>query len=170
MKKLFKVALVALCMVFMGNFAKAQAKIGHLAFEQVVQLMPELKTVQTQLQAYQKTFVDNLTAMNNELQTKGTDYNSKKATMTDATRAVKEAELNDLNKRIQDYNNTAQQSVDAKTNELSKPLIDKVRAAVAAVAKEKGYTYVLNSTQTDLLVAPEADDLLVPVKAKLGLK
>jgi outer membrane protein len=32
MKKLFKVALVAVGMIFAGNFANAQTKIGHINF------------------------------------------------------------------------------------------------------------------------------------------
>lgn len=170
MKKLLKVALVAVCIVFMGNFAKAQAKIGYIAFDEVVQAMPELKTVQTQMTAYSKQWQDQLTALNTEYQTKGQEYQSKSATMTDAVRTAKQAELQDLQKRLQDQNTLAQQSVENKSNELIKPLTDKVRAAVAAVAKEKGYTYVLNSTSTDLIVSPEGDNLMAAVKVKLGVK
>jgi outer membrane protein len=90
--------------------------------------------------------------------------------MTDAVRTAKESELADLQKRFQDYQNTAQQQVEAKRNELGKPIIEKVRAAAAQVAKEKGYTYVINSSQTDLIVSPPGDDLMAGVKAKLGLK
>ena len=78
--------------------------------------------------------------------------------------------MQDLQKRFQDYQGTAQQQVEAKGNELTKPLVDKARAAIAAIAKEKGYTYVLNSSQTDLIVSPDADDLLPAAKLKLGLK
>lgn len=170
MKKLFKVALVAAGMLFAGNFAQAQTKIAHINFEQLVGLMPETKTLSTQIDLYKKTFVDQLTAMNTELQTKLADYQKLKATMTDAVRVQKEGELQDLQKRFQDYQNTAQQQVEAKGNELTKPLVDKARAAIAAVAKEKGYTYVLNSSQTDLIVSPDGDDLMAPVKLKLGLK
>lgn len=170
MKKLLKVALVAVCMVFAGNIAKAQVKVGYIAFDQLVDQMPETKTIRTQMEAYQKQFIDQLTTMNNELQQKGQAYQAQRATMTDAVRTVKESELNDLQKRMNDYQNNAQQQVTAKTNELSKPLFDKVRAAIAQVAKEKGYTYVLNSTQTDLIVSPPGDDLMNDVKAKLGIK
>lgn len=170
MKKLFKVALVAAGMLFAGNFAQAQTKIGHINFEQLVGLMPETKTLSTQIDAYKQTFVTQLTTMNNELQAKLKDYNDKKATMTDAVRVAKETELQDMQKRFQDYQGTAQQQVEAKGNELTKPLVDKARAAIAAVAKEKGYTYVLNSSQTDLIVAPDADDLMAAVKVKLALK
>jgi len=170
MKKLFKVALVAAGMLFAGNFAQAQTKIGHINFEQVLSLMPESKTLTSQLDVYKKQFIDQLTTMNTELQTKSQDYQSKKASMTDAIRTAKENELQDLSKRFQDYQTTAQQQVEAKGNELTKPLIDKARGAITAVAKEKGYTYVLNSAQTDLIVAPAGDDLLAAVKLKLGLK
>ncbi|HEK19880.1 MULTISPECIES: OmpH family outer membrane protein [unclassified Mucilaginibacter] len=170
MKKLFRVALVAAGMLFAGNFAQAQSKIGHINFQQLIGLMPEAKTLSSQLDIYKKTFIDRLTAMNTELQTKSKEYQDKRASMNDATRIEKENELQDLGKRFQDYQNTAQQQVEAKGNELTKPLIDKARGAVEQVAKEKGYGYVLDTTNDYLVVSPAADDLMPAVKAKLGLK
>jgi len=170
MKKLLKVALVAVCIVFAGNLAKAQTKIGYINMDQLVDQMPETKVAMTNITAYNKQFIDQLTTMNNELQSKGQAYQAQRATMTDAIRTAKEAELADLQKRFQDYQNTAQQQVDAKKNELGKPIIDKARAAVTQVAKEKGYTLVINSSNTDLIVAPPGDDLISEAKAKLGLK
>ena len=170
MKKLLKVALIAVCIVFAGNLAKAQSKIGYVAVDAIVDQMPETKAAIKSITDYNKQFIDQLTTMNNELQSKGQAYQAQRATMTDAIRTAKESELNDLQKRFTDYQNTAQQQVQAKQSELGKPIIEKVRAAVAQVAKEKGYTYVINSSQTDLVVSPPGDDLAVEVKAKLGLK
>jgi len=168
MKRLFKGVLIAGCVLLTGGIAKAQ-KIGYINFQQLAQQTPESKSIQTQIDAYQKQFIEALQAMQTELQTKGADYESKKATMTDAVRTKTETELQDLNKRIQDYNNTATQQVQQKYSELSKPLIDKLKAGIAQVAKEKGYTYVIDSSQTELLVAPEADDMMAAVKAKLNI-
>lgn len=170
MKKLFKVALVAVCFFMVSNFANAQSKIGYVNFEAVVQQLPEFKTVQTQLDAYQKQFMDQLQAMNTELQTKGQEYQKTQATMTDAVRSTKQGELQDIQKRMQDLQTSAQQQVEAKGNELYKPLTEKARVAIDAVAKEKGYTYVFNSNQTQFIVSPPSDDLTAAVKAKLGLK
>jgi outer membrane protein len=171
MKRVFKVALVAVCMLFVGNFAKAQTKIGYINFGELVRTMPEFKTVQTSIESYQKQFVDQLTVMNNEYQQKGKEYTATQGTMTDAIRAAKQAELADIQKRMQDYNTDAQQKVDAKSNELIKPITDKAKAAVSQVAKTKGYTYVLDSSQgSPILVSPEGDDLMPAVKAALGLK
>jgi outer membrane protein len=171
MKKLFKVALVAVCIIFLGSFAKAQTKIGYINFAEVVRQMPEFKTVQTQLDAYQKTFIDQLTTMQTTFQTDAQAFQKSQATMTDAARSAKQAELGDMQKRIQDYQTSAQQQVETKSNELYKPLSDKAKAAVTEVAKEKGYTYVFDTSQgAPLLVSPDGDDLMAATKAKLGLK
>lgn len=170
MKKLFKVALVAASVLFVGNIASAQTKLGYINSDAVLTQMPEAKTIKTQIDAYSKQFNDQYVTMNNELQAKGKEYQAQSATMTDATRAAKQTELQDLQKRIQDFGTNAQQQVEAKTNELVKPLSDKIRAAVNAVAKEKGYAYVLDSGTTALIVSPPGDDLTPDVKAKLGIK
>ncbi len=170
MKNLLKVALVAVSMLFVGNFANAQAKIGYINFQALLGQLPEAKTVKSQLDIYSKQFTDQLAAMQNELQAKGQEYQKNSATYTDAIRLTKQTELQDLQKRLQDYNTTAQQKFEEKSNELIKPLSDKEKAAVAAVAKEKGYTYVFDSGQTVFIVAPDGDDLTEAVKAKLGLK
>jgi outer membrane protein len=159
-----------MCIVFMGSFAKAQVKIGYINQGDLVQAMPELKTVNTQLDAYKKQFIDQLTTMNNELQTKGQAYQSKQATMTDAAKTAAQSELNDINKRTQEFQQNAQQQVEAKGNDLMKPILDKIHVAIDAVAKEKGYSYVLDSSQVQLLVSPPSDDMMASVKLKLGLK
>src|SRR4051812_8483899 len=102
MKKLFKVALVAAGMLFAGNFAQAQSKIGYINFESVVQQMPEFNTVKSQLEIYQKQFIDQLSTMNTELQNKGKEYQAGQDKMTDAVRTTKQAELQDIQKRMQD--------------------------------------------------------------------
>lgn len=169
MKKLVKVALVAGCMLLAGNFAKAQTKIGYVNFNQLVELTPELKTIQAQINVFQKQFQDALQGMQAEYQKGAQEYEKNRATMSEAQRTAKEGELQDLGKRIQDFNTTASQKVQDQYNTLSKPLIDKVKAAIAQVAKEKGFAYVLDSSQTELLVSPEGDNLLDACKAKLNL-
>jgi len=171
MKNLFKVALIAIGMLFAGNFAQAQTKIGYVNFQLLGSQLPEAKTLKTQIDDYSKQFIDQLTVMQNELQTKGQAFQTQSASMTDAARAAKQTELVDLQKRIQDYNTTAQQKVEAKSNELSKPLSDKVHAAIVQVAKDKGYAYVIDTSQgSPLLISPDGDDLTAPVKAQLGIK
>ncbi len=169
MKKLFKVVLVALCVVFTANLAKAQTKIGYVYFNAIVDVMPDKAKLSKDMQDYQKTFVDRLQAMQTEYQTKGQAYEKGKTTMTDAARIQAEGELTDLQKRIQDYSTLAQQQLEQHNNELAKPLFDKVKTACDAVAKEKGFGYIIDATQQILVVMPAGDDITDAVKAKLGL-
>jgi outer membrane protein len=55
-------------------------KIGHINFNAVVDQMPETKTVKSQLEMLTKNnSLISYTAMNNEYQSKGQAYNSKKS-------------------------------------------------------------------------------------------
>jgi outer membrane protein len=170
MKKLVKVVLVAVCFLMIGSFAKAQSKIGYINTNQLMDMLPEMKTLRVQMEAYQKTFSDQLATMNSEYQAKGQVYETKRATMTDATRTAAEAELTDMQTRIGTFRDNAQKQIEAKSNELLKPLTEKVRAAITAVAAEKGYGYVLDSSQIELIVSPAGDNLMPTVKTKLGLQ
>jgi outer membrane protein len=171
MRNVAKAALVMMCLMVAVNTTRAQSKISYVNFGQLVQQMPEAKQLQDQIKAYSKQFIDELTSMNNDYQAKLKAYTDQRTTMTDAMRTVKEQELTQEQKRLQEYSNTSQQQVEAKSNDLAKPLYDKVRAAVAQAAKEKGYDYVIDTTQADvLLVAPPGDDLMAAAKAKLGIK
>jgi len=168
MKKLLKGALIAACVLLTTGFAKAQTKIGYINFQALMTGSPEFPGIQTNINAYQKQWADLITTMQNQLQKDAADYDAKKAGMTDAIRAKTEGELQDLNKRIQDNQEKGTNEVQAKYNEITKPLIDKLKGAISMVAKENGYTYVLDSSSTAFLVQPDADDLMARVKAKLG--
>ncbi|MDN3583674.1 OmpH family outer membrane protein [Mucilaginibacter flavus] len=171
MKRSILVLFVSLSLILAGNVAKAQAKIGYIDFQALLGQMPEAKGVKAQIDTYQKQFVDQLTAMNNELQTKGQEYQSQSAKMTDAARIAKETELQDIQKRMEDLQNSARQQVEAKSNELVKPLSDKAIAALNAIAKETGLSYVIDSSQgTQVIVSPDGTDLMNAAKAKLGIK
>ena len=171
MRNLFKVAALAFTMLFAVNFAWGQAKIGYVNFQLLGSLLPEAKTVKAQVDDYSKQFIDQLTTMSNELQAKGRALDAQSAGMADAVRLAKQQELRDLEKRMQDYNTMAQQKVEEKSAELVKPLSDRLHTAVAQVAKEKGYAYVIDTSQgSPLIVSPDGDDLMDAVKAKLGIK
>ncbi len=171
MRKLLKVALVALGVVFMSNFAQAQVKIGYIGIDQIIPLLPEYKTAQTVLQKVNDDWVASIQKLSAEGQNKLKEYEAKRATMSEAARAAAEGELQDLDKRAREQQQKAEADLEAKRNEQYTPLVTKVKTAITAVAKEKGYTYVVNATTNDLfIVAPPADDLTPAVKTKLGLK
>ena len=76
-----------------------------------------------------------------------------------------EQELPTLIYQIQNWQTIVQQATESKQNELLAPIYRKVYDAIKLVAKEKGYTHVYNKEA--LLVAPEGDDMILAVAAKL---
>ena len=90
--------------------------------------------------------------------------------MPDAIRTVKEKELEDLGMRIQDFQQTAQESIQKKKEDLYGPILKKADAAIKEIAKEKGYAYIFDTSGGTVLYAQESDDVMTLVKTKMGLK
>jgi outer membrane protein len=107
--------------------------------------------------------------MQTELQTKYEDYQAKQKDMPELVRASKEKELNDLNQRIQDFQQQAQQDYQKKSAELSKPVYEKAKKAIDQVAKDNGFKYVLDTSTGMVIYNEPADDIFNMVVKKLGI-
>ncbi|QJB34143.1 OmpH family outer membrane protein [Chitinophaga oryzae] len=169
MKKFVIIAFVAVTGLFSVN-AMAQSKVAHINAQALVGSMPEAKKAETDLQTYAQSLEAEGKTMVDEYTKKVKEFDEKAASMTDNMKEIKGREIQDAQKRIQDYRERAESQVQQKQQELLKPIYDKARKAIEDVAKEKGYGYVIDSSAGLLLVSPSADDLLPAVKAKLGIK
>jgi outer membrane protein len=168
MKKLRALAVAASLLI--TGMVSAQTKIAYINIDNVVALMPEVNKIDSQLQRYQ---VDSLNAQF-ALDYQEYTYKDSILTKTDTSKippSVKlqmRQELAGIAYRINNWQSISQQLSQQKQEELLAPVYSKVYEAVKAVAKEKGYTHVFNKEV--FLVAPETDDLLPAVAAKLKLK
>ncbi|MBN9482483.1 MAG: hypothetical protein BGO70_18045 [Bacteroidetes bacterium 43-93] len=165
-----KLVLFLACGLFITNMAFAQTKFGHINSQELLNVMPEMTKANTDLDAYTKTFQDQLQSMSAEYEKKVKEYQAGDKTMTDAVREVKEKEIRDLQARIESTNQSAQDKVQTKRKELLQPILDKAEKAIKDVAKEKGYDYVFDTSTGAVLVTKDADNLLPLVKTKLGIK
>jgi outer membrane protein len=165
MKKL-KLFAVALFMMVAGT-SMAQTKIAYLDAETLLYLMPETAHIDTLLTQYR---VDSIQPEYNSLLA---NYKFKDSIYRDTQhvpKSVREQAARELPSyiyQIQNWNQIEQQAVEAKQNELFGPVYKKLNDAINAVAKEKGYTYVLS--RGAVLVAPDADNIIALVAAKLKL-
>lgn len=166
MKKL----ILSLAILLTVSTAFAQQKIGYINSDELLVSMPEAKKADAEISAYAKTFQDQLSSMQKELETKYKAYEASVKTMTDATKEVKEKELNDLQNRIQSTQQSAEEKIATKRQELLKPITEKADAAIQAVAKEKGYSYIFDANAGGIIYALPTDNIIKDVKAKLGIK
>lgn len=168
--KMKKVVLFLALGLFIGNVALAQSKFGFIDSRELLENMPEKVKADTAIQQYARTFQEQLQQMGKEYEKKLGEFQKGEKTMSDAIKEVKVKEIQDLQRRIEDVNQTAQQKVEAKRGELYKPILDKADKAIKDVAKEKAYDYVFDASAGALLYAKDSDNILPLVKAKLGLK
>ncbi|MEQ9263013.1 MAG: OmpH family outer membrane protein [Owenweeksia sp.] len=172
MKK--QIAILVLALGLMMSFsAMAQQKIGHINADELLQLMPETKTAQKQLETYGRQLEKDLKDMETELQTKVNTFRENQKLMTELSRETKSKEIQELQYRIQEYSQKAQEDLQQKQVELLTPIIEKATKAVQDVAKENGFTYILDSSPSKAVVifaADNSEDLMPKVKAKMGIQ
>ena len=81
-----------------------------------------------------------------------------------------EKELQDLQGQITSLEQTANEKIEDKLQELLAPVNEKAQKAIEAVAKEKGYSYILDSGAGSIIYALPSDNILDATKQKLGIK
>lgn len=156
---------------FVLAFSSAQAqKFGHIDSGALLDLMPEVKSADSILTKYQKSLEDSYNSMITEYQTKLADFQKKEKTMQEFEKELKQQELLDLQNRISNFQDSAQDKLQAKKQEVYAPILKKAEDAVKAVAKENGYAYVFDTSVGAVIYAQDSDNIMPLVKKKLNLK
>ncbi len=166
--------LLVLALTFTGLAAQAQStmKIGYADVDYILSQMPEAKQVESELQTHNTQLQNQLQAKYQEYQQKLQSYQQSAASMVDAIRQEKETELAQLEQRIQKFQQDAQTSIQKKSSALMEPLYAKVGNTIETVAKENGYTYILNGNVGGVDVVLYADaknDVSDLVLKKMGI-
>ncbi|MDR1459168.1 MAG: OmpH family outer membrane protein [Bacteroidales bacterium] len=161
-----------LAVIFLGFNLSAQTKIklAHVNSNDLMMMMPGVDTARKAIEDYAKQLEEEMKAMYTEYEKKTTDFQNNQATMSQSLQQIKLKELQELQARIQSFEEQAQTELQTKQEELLKPLVDKAKAAIGEVAKENGYTYVFDSSLGVLLYSDESDNIIELVKKKLGIK
>lgn len=166
-----------LALLFLGAAMAVQAadmKIGYVNSESIMQQLPEAQDAQKQLDGVVAEWQGELSKMQADLQKKFDEYDKRKLTMSDERRAEMEKKIQEMDKAIVEYRTRrfgTSGELYTKTNELMKPIQDKIFKAIKDIADEGGYDYVFDKSSTTLLMfANEKHDLTGRVLAKLQMK
>jgi len=163
---LLSILLVSLT-VFSTNKAQAQDKFGYMSSLELLSIMPQVKKAEAQLETYAKQFDAQYATMLKEYQTKVEAFQANQGDYTPEIAEVKAKEVYDLEKRIGEFEVSSQKSLTTKKTELYMPIYDEAERVVKEVAEENGYTYIFDVS--NLLYAPDGDNIMDKVKAKIGL-
>jgi len=174
MKRIIGIAILMSIITLGGQKALAQnIKFGHINSDELIQALPEFDSANVKLERFRKDLINALELMTVELNNKSDVYNKESKNYTDIVKQTKEQELVDMNKRIQEFQNNAQQQLQEKQASLFQPIMAKVDKAIKEVGKENGFVYIFSVGQGSSLLffdETKSTNVMPLAKAKLGLK
>jgi len=146
-------------------------KFGHITAEQLLIAMPEYDSAQAKVEELRLHYTMEIERIQVEINKKIEEFSANEATMSELIKEAKASEVQELQMRLQNYSQTAQQDLQQQGQMVMGPVMDKARKAIDEVAKEKGLIYVFDlSSGNPIYASEESLDMLPLVKAKLGLQ
>jgi outer membrane protein len=152
--------------------AIAQQRIAYVNSTKIFQELPAAQEAQRKIDGISKPLQDSLDTMQKDLQAQYEEYQKKEALYNDATKKSEQQRLIEYERRVQQFRTEkfGQEGDLAKQTELIiNPIRDRIKAAIAAVAKEERYNFVFDKTdQIQILLYGDAkDDVTYKVIDKL---
>lgn len=167
-----KLLLTLSIITFLGtisSFAQNQ-KFGHINSNLLMESMPERDSAMKTLEKEYKEMEGILEDMQVEFNKKYQTYVETQATLSDIAKKTKEQELQELQQRIQAYQQSAQQDLQKREAELIQPIMEKAKKAIEEVGKENGFIYIFDAGSGVVLYQSEnSTDVLPLVQKKLGI-
>jgi outer membrane protein len=152
--KTFIPALIAFTLV-LGVAAHAQQKIGYVNSSKIFQELPEAQEAQKRIDAMTKPLQDSLGAMQKDLQARYDEYQKKEGMMNEAAKKAAQQEIVEMERRYNDFRMEKfgnDGDLAKQTDKIITPIKEKIIKAIAAVAKEEKYNFVLDKTEQVLVL------------------
>ncbi|MCF0219283.1 MAG: OmpH family outer membrane protein [Muribaculaceae bacterium] len=164
LKKFLIAALVALPMV-----ASAQS-FGVVRTQEILEAMPAFQEMKTKIEASSKTYEDEFNKLQQEFEKKYTEFQTLQSDSTtpDTIKERRMQELQELDNKIQQFRNTAQQDLQRQQMTLLQPIQEKVMQAIQTVGQEGNYTFVFENT-APLYTGKSVVDVTDAVRKALGI-
>ena len=161
--------VVAIVAILTFGTVSAQQKVGHLNSAEILQAMPEYKVMSDAVDKKKQEYAKIMETMYAEYEKKSKEVQEGGDKMTQAVLDLKVQEIKDLEKRIQEFEQKAQQDLQKYAEEQMKPLQDKYQKGVKEVSKDQGYAYIFDIAAGGVVYYPETGtDITQAVKTKIG--
>lgn len=172
MKKILVVCVALGTSLLFTNKTQAQGKIGVFDEQSVLSLIPGIEKVDTLINKYVN---DSLTVERDyelsELKRKDSTFKKDSATMNPSLRGILQKEIAQHWYKLQNWQQYQQQMVQQKQEELLRPYLEKMYAALQEIVAEQKYVYVFKADAFSPYAPPPlADNLSIKVAQKMKLK
>lgn len=160
--------IILAIMIALPSMAFAQ-KFGMVDTQNLMQSLPEVKEVQTQLEASMKKYSDEEGKLRQEYEKKVKEFQEMDQSTPEAIQKRRFEEIQALEQKIQEFRQTAQQDLQQQQEKLLQPVQKKIMDAIQSVGTEGGYTFIFENG-ISLFQGKDVVDVTSQVKAKLGVK
>ena len=168
---MLRFVFVLIFTITLGYISEAQ-NFGYTNTQEIISQMPEMQEANSQIEVLKNMFSKKGQEMVQSLRTKYQDLQKKQASgeIAPATLEKEGAALKAEEEKIVEFEQTSQQKIYEKSEELMRPIQDKVNKAIKDVAAEHGYLYIFDTAQGIVIYADPASDVTKLIKGKLGIK
>ncbi len=168
MKNVRKIVVALVLFISAASFVNAQSKIAHIDVTKLLADMPAMKAAEAELKKLQETYGADIQASMTELKNKYTQYQNEAPSKSKEENEKRAVELQGYEKSIGEAQQSAQQELQKKQQELFAPISEKAKAAIEKVAAAQGIDYVIDAQVGGGLIVAKGKDLLAEVKKELG--
>lgn len=170
-KKLFITLAACLMLTATTVYSQQTFSVAVVNSEELLDAFPEKKRSVDQLLTLSDNYKKELELMQNEYNKKYSDYITYQASLAENIKLRRMQELTELENRMQQFMELAQQDIENKEKELLEPLKQKMKEAIRAVGMEQRFTVIYDLADPGIaFVSPDAIDANSLVKRKLGIR
>ena len=155
----------------LASFALADIKIGYVDSNEIMNNFDEVRQVQADLEKEQRRLESEFNELVFGLDSLKQDYDRQRLLMSDTRRNEKENEIANKEKSVQKFQLDKfgpEGEIYRIQNELLKPVLAKIDAAIQKVGSERGYDFILDAMSGALLYALDSHNLTEDVMDELA--
>lgn len=158
--------MVVLSALLMVSAAKAaDSKVGFVDMQKAIQATSAGKKAKAELETDFNKKKKDVEKKEAELKKMGEELEKKKAVMSEDALGKKQAEFQGLMMKYREEVQKSQMDLQKKQNELTAPIVVKMKEVISKIAKDKGYTMVMESNNGILFSTPDSDLTEETIKA-----
>jgi len=134
-------------------------KIATVDMQKAIQTVEAGKKAKAQLEKDFNSKKKDLEAEENHIRKMFEEFKKQSLVMSDEARAKKQAELQERGLKFEELKQRSTLDLQQKEQELTRPLIVKLRTVISEMAKQKGYALILEKNENNVLYSLDKDDL-----------
>ncbi|MFA4053203.1 OmpH family outer membrane protein [Duncaniella muris] len=144
-------------------------KFGTVNTAELMESLPEMKTVQEQMTAASNKYQDEFSKLQEEFNKKYQEFNALDASTPETIKERRVQEMQELDAKIQKFRETADQDLRRQQQQLMAPIQENVMKAIQSVGAEGNYTFIFENGMS-LYTGTDVTDVTPLVKSRLGIK